>query len=411
MAESKNHIGGGGEDGGEVAALKEALRLSEERFKLISLATNDALWDWDLKSGKVWWGENFFTTFHYASADIEPGIDSWKNRIHPEDLSRISASIQQCICSGGSNWSERYRFLRKDGLYRDVFDRGFVQHSLSGEAVRMVGAMMDVSETKKAEVEVQRLYREMEERVRLRTHQIEEANEALEAFTYSVSHDLRAPLRHVTGFLQLLARSNASRLDDEGKRFLNIVLSAAERMAQLIDALLSFSRVGKSELHITPVSLSGMVAEVVQNMSVEAEGREVAWALLPMGSIEADPILIRQVLVNLIDNALKYTRSRPLARIEISATESPSETVVSVKDNGVGFDMKYADKLFSVFQRLHTECEFEGHGVGLANVKRIVVRHGGRVWAEAEEGRGASFFFSIPKPAPQAAAHQNPPSP
>jgi light-regulated signal transduction histidine kinase (bacteriophytochrome) len=264
----------------------------------------------------------------------------------------------------------------------------------------MVGAMMDVSEIKKAESELQRLYKEMEERVRLRTREIEEANQALEAFTYSVSHDLRAPLRHVTGFLQLLARTNAERLNEEGKRYLAIILGAAERMAQLIDALLSFSKVGKSALHIVPVNLSEMAAEVVQNMSMETQGREIQWVLHPLGFVEADPILIRQVMVNLIDNAVKYTRTQPAARIEIGTLENPTENVIFVKDNGVGFDVKYAEKLFSVFQRLHSEQEFEGHGIGLANVKRIVSRHGGRVWVEAEEGKGASFYFSIPKNIP-----------
>ncbi len=394
---------------GDAAMLREALRLSEERFRLISHATNDALWDWDLKTGALWWGENFFTTFRYAQEDVQPDITSWKSRVHPGDAQRVTASIDQCIASGAANWSEQYRFLRKDGAYRDIFDRGFVQRDAAGQPIRMVGAMMDVTDLREAQRELNRLYAELEIRVSLRTREIAAANEALEAFSYSVSHDLRAPLRHITGFLQLLARTNAHRLDETGKRYLSIILGAAEKMAQLIDALLSFSRAGKGKLNMAPISLAELVAELVQGLALEMQEREVRWTIHPLPVVQADSILIRQVLVNLIDNALKYTRKKDVAEIEIGARESPLETVVFVKDNGVGFNMQYADKLFCVFQRLHTEQEFEGHGVGLANVKRIIARHGGRVWVEAEEGRGAVFYFTLPK-APEGTDNETQPA-
>jgi light-regulated signal transduction histidine kinase (bacteriophytochrome) len=261
----------------------------------------------------------------------------------------------------------------------------------------MVGAMMDVSRAKLLELELQRLYSGLEERVRLRTLEIEASHEALEAFTYSVSHDLRAPLRHITGFLQLLARGNSEKLDAEGRRYLSLVLSAAEKMAQLIDALLSFSRVGKTEMRFEEVNLEVVLKEVIQGVSEEISGREVKWQISPLPKVWADLTLIRQVVVNLIENALKYTRKRLVTEIEVGVREDPNETVIFIKDNGVGFDMKYIDKLFCVFQRLHSERDFEGTGVGLANVKRIIGRHGGRVWAEGEVEKGACFFFTLPR--------------
>jgi len=226
---------------------------------------------------------------------------------------------------------------------------------------------------------------------------VAEANEALEAFTYSVSHDLRAPLRHIKGFVQLLARNNMERLDDEGRRYLSVILSAADKMSELIEALLSFSRISKGELQRVPVDLSLVVADAVQNLESEVRGREVRWNVHPLCVVKGDPVLMRLVVANLLDNAVKYTRTRPVAEIEVGCWEDASEAVFFVKDNGVGFDMKYAQKLFCVFQRLHTEREFEGHGVGLANVKRIIQRHGGRVWAESQEGVGATFYFSMPR--------------
>lgn len=384
------------QQGDELGRLSEALRLSEERFQLVSHATDDAIWDWDLVSKHLWWGENFYTVFQYSPQEIEPGIESWTSRIHPEEASRVVDSIHRCIDGGQQKWTAEYQFIGKDGRYRTVLDRGFVQHNKEGKAVRMVGAMMDVTARKKLEEEGLRISAELEQRVELRTHEIAAAKEALEAFSYSVSHDLRAPLRHITGFLQLLARNNLQRLDEDGKRYLTIVLEAAAKMAGLIEALLAFSRLGQSVLRVEKVNTSHLVHEVLPCFSDEVQGRVIRWNIHALPEVQADETLLRQVFVNLIGNALKYTRLKDVTEIEIGASEKPKETVFFVKDNGVGFDMKYAGKLFCVFQRLHSEREFEGHGIGLANVKRIVSRHGGQTWAEGEEGRGASFYFSLP---------------
>ena len=237
---------------------------------------------------------------------------------------------------------------------------------------------------------------ELERRVREHTAELAAANQELEAFSYSVSHDLRAPLRHIDGFAGLLAKHLEPSLDETGRRYLSTISGAAKQMGVLIDDLLAFSRIGRAELRRTRVDLAGLVREVLRILEPETAGRDIAWEIGDLPEVQGDPQLLRLVLQNLIGNALKYTRTRLEARIEIGARREGTETVCSIRDNGVGFDMRYVERLFGVFQRLHTSVEFEGMGIGLATVRRIVHRHGGRVWAEGEVDRGACFSFALP---------------
>jgi signal transduction histidine kinase len=226
--------------------------------------------------------------------------------------------------------------------------------------------------------------------------ELEQRNKELEAFSYSVSHDLRAPLRHIDGFTGLLERHAEPTLDDKGRRYLKTISEAAKQMGVLIDDLLIFSRLGRAEFRHGPVRLHDLVDEVRRILHPECAGRAIVWAIGELPEVQGDPQLLRLVLQNLIGNALKYTRTRPEARIEIGARREATETVCSIRDNGVGFDMRYVERLFGVFQRLHTSAEFEGTGIGLATVRRIVHRHGGRVWAEGEIDRGACFYVALP---------------
>jgi PAS domain S-box-containing protein len=255
--------------------------------------------------------------------------------------------------------------------------------------------LRDVTQQKAAEREIHRLNEELESRVVQRTAQLEAANKELEAFTYSVSHDLRAPLRHIAGFSKILEEEFNAVLPPEAQRYVERIQQGTHRMGSLVDELLNLTRVGRQSLTIQVTGLDTIVKDVVALLEPEQEGRKVEWKIADLPFVECDPTLLRLVFQNLIGNALKYSRPRPTAVIEIGQIEKDGERAIFVRDNGVGFSMKYADKLFGVFQRLHRAEDFEGTGVGLATVQRIVQKHGGRVWAEAELDRGATFYFTL----------------
>jgi light-regulated signal transduction histidine kinase (bacteriophytochrome) len=222
------------------------------------------------------------------------------------------------------------------------------------------------------------------------------ANADLETFSYSVSHDLRAPLRHITAFITMIEESLGEKLQPNDRSRMNMVKDGARRMAQIIDDLLSFSKIGRAEMRKAPVDLNTLVREALSRIEPELANRRIDWTIRQLPEVRGDYNLLRQVLVNLVSNAVKYTRPRDPAKVEIESVPGNGEMIVAIRDNGVGFDMEYAGKLFGVFHRLHGENEFEGTGIGLANVRRIVQRHGGRVWAEGKVGHGAAFYFSIP---------------
>jgi light-regulated signal transduction histidine kinase (bacteriophytochrome) len=254
--------------------------------------------------------------------------------------------------------------------------------------------LKEVAERKRAEAKIKALNKNLEYHVA----QLEIANKELESFSYSVSHDLRAPLRHISGYVELLLKNASSALDEKNMRYLTTISESAKRMGLLIDDLLAFSRIGRVEMQKTEFSLEQLIEEVVDDLEHETSGREIVWKKGPLPVAYGDRSLMKLVFLNLIANAIKFTTPRPQANIEIgNASGGDGETVVFIRDNGVGFNMKYADKLFGVFQRLHAADQFEGTGIGLANVQRIIHRHGGKTWAEGSVDGGATFYVSIPK--------------
>jgi len=261
----------------------------------------------------------------------------------------------------------------------------------AGEALRC-----EVKDRRKAEDEVRRLNADLEQRVTARTAELQAANKELEAFSYSVSHDLRAPLRGISGFASILVEDYAKHLDEEGRRLLGTICGEASRMGQMIDELLAFSRLGRQSMQSAETDMTSLAQTAFDQCAAQVSGRNIQFKLPPLPPAQGDAAMLSHVWVNLISNAIKYTRPKPAAEIEVTGRTEDSEMVYCVKDNGAGFDMKYVQKLFGVFQRLHNETDFEGTGIGLALAQRIVQRHGGRVWAEGEVNKGATFYFTLP---------------
>jgi light-regulated signal transduction histidine kinase (bacteriophytochrome) len=296
----------------------------------------------------------------------------------------------------GEPYRLELELVHPDGATRWVLAVGGAASDDGGGGVRLCSTVQDITETKLAEAEIQRLNTGLEQRVAARTAELEAVNKELEAFVYSAAHDLRAPLRAIDGFSQMVVEDATERLDDADREHLQRVRAAAERMGALIDHLIELSRTARVDLVSERVDLSAVAAEVLTDLRRLAPERRVEAVVQPGLVVEADATLIEVILVNLLGNAWKFTSQRETAHIDVGATDGDGERAFFVRDDGAGFDLDNAEHLFGAFQRFHTPEEFPGDGIGLATVKRLVTRHGGRVWAEAEVGEGATFFFTLP---------------
>lgn len=496
--------------------MEQALRESEERYRLVARATNDVVWDWDLATGSIEWNEALNLVFGYGPEEPSDNGVWWTEHIHPDDYAQVMESVDAARTSGDAYWVTEYRFMRMDGTYAHVQDRGYIVRDEHGTAVRMIGAMTDMTERYRTEAElrdalnelslvyqhsadmvgvanqthflrvnpaferilgysvsellahpvaaithpddlqptqgeidlmrdsgvamtgfVNRLRRkdgvyrwiewnttpyigdvayivgrdvteryeaqtealklnaELEKRVEQRTAQLMAANRELEAFSYSVSHDLRAPLRAIDGFSLALQEDFGAVLSAQGQYFLARIRAGTQRMGQLIDDMLKLSRLTRDEMRWETVDLTALANGIIRELREAEPERDVTVTVADGLVTRGDTRLLNAVLVNLLANAWKFTSTQAHARIELGQTLSRGRQTFFVRDNGVGFDMTYSDRLFGAFQRLHTEAEFEGTGIGLATVQRIIHRHGGEVWAESKPGQGATFYFSV----------------
>jgi len=328
----------------------------------------------------------------YTKGEIE-GRKSWTEFIVQDDLERMLQYHEaRRLNPEVAPKNYEIQFITRQGELRNIY----ITVDVIPGTKKSVLSFMDITDLKKAEQEIRKLNEELEKRVKERTAQLEEANKELEAFSYSVSHDLRTPLIAIDGFSRILLRKYTAQLDDKALQFLNAIKASTKEMHQLIDDLLVLSRLKRRDIIIAEIDMGELAKSVFEELKAITHGRKLKLVINNLPSAQGDMSMIREVLVNLFSNAIKFTRKRDTGIIEVGGCEGDGENTYYVKDNGVGFDMQYKDKLFGVFQRFHSADEYEGTGIGLAIVQRIIHRHGGRVWAEGEVDKGATFYFTLP---------------
>ncbi|MFO1488473.1 MAG: PAS domain S-box protein [Verrucomicrobiota bacterium] len=419
----------------------QALVESEQRFRTMANSISQLAWIAQPDGFISWYNDRWYSYTGTTPQQMEGW--GWQAVHHPDVLPKVMRQWTAAIAAG-EIFEMEFPLRGADNRFRRFLTRAVPLKDSDGRVVQWFGTNTDVDELKRAEEslrkvlrharsivmpveplgpgrwqvstvntditerrlaeeKIQQLNTELEHRVAERTMELETANKELEAFSYSVSHDLRAPLRHIMGFVQLLENDARPVLSENNLRHLSTISQSAKRMGNLIDDLLAFSRIGRSEVVKIQFSLDGLVKECLQDLAGDLRGRDIVWEIQPLPQVQGDRAMLRLALLNLLSNAIKFTGPRQPARIEVGCGSAPpGETVVFIRDNGVGFDPQYVQKLFGVFQRLHNQTEFEGTGIGLANVHRIVHRHGGRTWAQGAIDAGATFYFSLPARPDQA---------
>jgi PAS domain S-box-containing protein len=372
---------------------EEALRESEERFRSMANSMSQLVWVARADGFIYWYNQRWY---EYTGTKPEQ-MEGWGWQIvhDPEVLPQVMKNWTASIASGQS-FEMSFPLRGADGKFRTFLTRVEPWKDAEGRVVQWFGTNTNVETLKQAEERIRLLNNELDQRVIERTANLEAANKELEAFSYSVSHDLRAPLRSVHGFTKILLEDYESTLDEEGKRICGIISSSATKMGELIDDLLSFSRIGRSSLNPSEIDMKKMSRVIFEGITTPTERKRIKLKIGKLPKAYGDVTLIGQVWTNLISNAIKYTSKNEVPEINIGSKVEGKILTYFIKDNGVGFDMQYVHKLFGVFQRLHSEAEFEGNGVGLAIIQRIIFKHGGKVWAEGEVGKGATFYFSLP---------------
>ena len=365
---------------------------AEERLDFALEAGQIGIWELDLLNNTAVRNLRHDQIFGYEEMLPVWNIEKFMGHIHPDEKEKVENSFIQSLTT--KSWTVETKIIRTDNCNHWVLIKGKIIEDNKEKPLKMLGTIIDISNLKSAEAEIRELNNELEQRVEVRTRELYAANKELESFSYSVSHDLRAPLRAINGYSQILQESYSHVLGDEGNRLLSKVMFGAKKMGRLIDDLLEFSRLSKKSLHKTTVDINKIIKNIIEDLSQSGKYHHNI-ITGKLGTAIADEATIQLVFQNLLLNAVKYSSKKESPVVEVGVTETEKGTTYFVKDNGAGFDITYSDKLFGVFQRFHSQEEFEGTGVGLAIVQRIILKHGGQIWAESVVNEGATFFFTL----------------
>jgi two-component system CheB/CheR fusion protein len=383
------------EDITERKLIEENIRISNERYEIVAKATNDAIYDWDLKTGEITrTGDGLKTLFGYDTADANEEPNFWEKRIHPDDLEESNDKLKFHFNQTNNHFCQHeYRFKKADGRYAFVHDKGYIIRNKNGEAIRMIGATQDITHRIETEILLKKLNINLEKRA----EELAVSNTELEKFAYIASHDLQEPLRMITSFLNLLEQKYKDQLDDKAKQYIHFAIDGAVRMRKIILDLLEYSMVGRDTNETELVNTDELLFEAVQlnRKVIEEKNALIEWGDLP--TINGHRSSIQQLFQNLIGNSLKYQKNEVKPIITISAIETKTHWQFSFSDNGIGIDQKFFEKIFILFHRLHNKDEYSGTGIGLAICKKIVENHGGKIWVESTLGNGCKFNFTIVK--------------
>jgi PAS domain S-box-containing protein len=370
----------------------EELRSQNERFRLLRQATNDAIYDWDIKQDIIDWGDSFSRLFGHVEAPGASRVHNWEDFIHPVDRERVLNNLQAGMLNKGRYWIDEYQYLCADGTYKYILDRGIFLYDDKGNALRMIGSMQDITALKQSEAALIQL----NDALQHRAHQLLGFNKELEQFAYIVSHDLQEPLRMISSFMQLLLNSKEISMTERTEQYVGFAIDGANRMKRLIQDLLTYSRVGTTEEDFVDLSMMDIIHDtllVYQQMIRERDAKVFVSELPKIRGIRS---LLQQIIDNLLSNAIKYNdKSRP--EIRINYEETITHHVFSVKDNGIGIDPRQHDLIYLPFKRLHNKNEYSGTGIGLAVCKKIAEKHQGQIWVESSLGEGSTFYFSVHK--------------
>ena len=368
----------------------------KNRYEAVVRASGHLLYDWNPRNDDVLFGGDIERCIGYSLAEMTRSQKRWEDLIHPDDVDRFHVERARTLAIKGP-FNLEYRILHRDGTIRYLQDNGFPLMDAAGNVMSVVGFRVDVTERRHDEERIRQMNVELERRVLERTAELQFANKEMEAFCYSISHDLRAPLRSIRGYSEIVLQEFGAKLDGRGEEFLKRSCESAAHMNQLLDDLLRLSVISRGELQREETDISDIAQEIISNLKSAEPSRKLKLKIGRHLKARGDARLLQIALGNLFSNSWKFTGKKPNATIEFDSIQKDGERVFMVRDNGEGFDMEWKHRLFGVFERLHAASDFPGTGIGLAIVQRVIQRHGGRIWAEGKRGEGATFYFTLPE--------------